>query len=36
MQKPTGNSTAPASGWPVCTLIVIANHAANARMAPAM
>ena len=36
MQNPTGNSSAPTSGWPVCTLIVIANQAANARMAPAM
>ena len=36
MQNPTGNRMAPSSGWPVCTLIVIANQAANARMAPAM
>ena len=36
MQKPTGNSTAPTSGWPVFTLIVTANQAASARMAPAM
>ena len=36
MEKPTGNSMAPTSGWPVCTLIVTANHAASARMAPAM
>jgi hypothetical protein len=36
MQNPTGNRTAPMIGWPVFTLIVIANQAANARMAPAM
>ena len=36
MQKPTGNSIAPMSGWPVFTLMVMANHAASARMAPAM
>ena len=36
MQNPTGNRTAPMIGWPVCTLIVTANHAAKARMAPAM
>ena len=36
MQKPTGNSSAPTSGWPVLTLIVTANQAASARMAPAM
>ena len=34
--KPIGNSIAPASGWPVFTLMVIAIHAANARMAPAI
>ncbi len=36
MQNPTGNRTAPMIGVPVCTLMVIANQAANARMAPAM
>ena len=36
MTKPTGNSTAPASGWPVWTLIVTAKAAASARVAPAM
>src|SRR3954449_7386415 len=36
MQNPTGNSSAPTSGWPVFTLIVTANHAASARMAPAI
>ena len=32
----TGNRIAPTSGIPVCTMIVIANQAANARMAPAI
>jgi hypothetical protein len=36
MQKPTGNSSAPISGWPVFTVIVIANQAAMARIAPAI
>ena len=36
MENPTGNSSAPTSGWPVLTLMVIANQAANARIAPAM
>jgi len=36
MENPTGNSSAPTIGWPVLTLIVTANHAASARMAPAM
>ena len=36
MQKPTGNSTAPTSGLPVCTVMVTANAAASARIAPAM
>ena len=36
MQNPTGNSSAPTSGWPVFTLIVTANQAAKARMAPAI
>ena len=30
MQKPTGNSSAPMSGWPVATLIDTANQAAAA------
>jgi hypothetical protein len=34
--KPTGNSTAPSSGSPVCTDTVTANAAARARMAPPM
>jgi hypothetical protein len=34
--KPTGNSTAPSSGWPVWTVTVMANAAASARIAPAM
>ncbi len=36
MENPTGNSSAPTIGWPVLTLIVTANQAASARMAPAM
>ncbi|MGY4331157.1 hypothetical protein ACVWWG_005574 [Bradyrhizobium sp. LB7.2] len=36
MMKPTGNSIAPTSGWPVLTLIVMANHAPSVRMAPAI
>ena len=36
MQKPTGNSAAPTIGTPVCTLMVTANAAASARIAPAM
>src|SRR6185369_5159375 len=35
-QKPTGNRIAPTSGCPVLTVMVTANHAASARMAPAM
>ena len=36
MQNPTGNSSAPMIGWPVFTLMVTANQAASARIAPAM
>ncbi len=36
MTKPTGNNIAPTSGEPVCTVMVTANTAASARMAPAM
>ncbi len=36
MENPTGNSSAPTIGWPVLTLIVTANQAANARIAPAI
>ena len=36
MIKPTGKSNAPTSGDPVCTVTVIANAAANARIAPAI
>ena len=36
MQNPTGNSTAPSNGELVCTVMVIANTAASARIAPAM
>ena len=36
MMKPTGNSSAPTSGDPVCTLIVTANAAASVSNAPAM
>ena len=36
MENPTGNRSAPTSGWPVLTLIVMANQAANARIAPAI
>src|SRR5579883_2672296 len=36
MQKPTGNSSAPTSGSLVFTVIVTANAAASARMAPAI
>src|SRR5436190_12889485 len=36
MQNPTGKRSAPTSGCPVLTVIVTANQAASARMAPAM
>ena len=36
MEKPTGKRTAPTIGSPVFTLIVTANQAARARMAPAI
>ncbi len=36
MQKPTGNNSAPTIGWPVLVLMVTANQAASARIAPAM
>ena len=36
MQKPTGNRIAPMIGKPVWTVIVTANQAANARIAPAI
>jgi hypothetical protein len=36
MENPTGNRIAPTSGWPVFTVIVTANQAASARIAPAM
>ena len=34
--KPTGNSIAPTSASPVCTVMVTAKAAASARIAPAM
>jgi hypothetical protein len=36
IQKPTGNRIAPISGEPVWTAELIANTAANARIAPAI
>lgn len=36
MQKPTGKRIAPMIGYPVCTLTITANAAANARIAPAI
>ena len=36
MMKPTGNSSAPSSGWPVWVETVTAKAAASARIAPPM